>query len=284
MRARSASPVGCQVSIAQGLPRAIAQAQKVGAGCFQFFTRNPRGGSARSIPQDEIVLWQEERCRTGIGSVFGHLPYTVNLAASQERVQAFSRRILVDDARRMSAIGADYMVVHPGTAVETGEEDALLNITRSVEVMLTKVAAPPKLLLETMSGRRNELGSIAQIGRILRELGSPEGVGVCLDTCHLFAAAYDFNQPREVDRMLTELSDHIGIERVFCVHVNDSKTPALSRLDRHERLGEGYIEREGFCDLLGRKELRGVPLILETPVKHFDEYAGQITLLTQWLS
>lgn len=267
--------LGAFLSIAKGIDKVVPQALEIGANTFQFFTRNPRGGAARAIGKAEIDRWLKARQEADIAEVCGHLPYTVNLASDKENLIEFASMVVADDLRRMSAISAEYLVVHPGSSGDERHR-ALERIIRVLDRALAEADSTACLLLETMSLQGNEIGSIAEIATVWHGLGQPSQVGVCLDSCHLFAAGYDFTKAEEVDRLVDDLDQSIGLEQVKLLHLNDSKMPSGSNRDRHANIGEGKIGEEGFYNLLNHSFIRQLPWHLETPVKTYRDYAQDI--------
>lgn len=272
--------IGAFLSIAKGVDKVVPLAREIGANTFQFFTRNPRGGAARTIDQAEIDRWLKVRDQAGIAQVCGHLPYTVNLATEKENLVDFAVMVVADDLKRMSALEIDYLVMHPGSTPGNREE-ALGRIVRVLDQALEHYSGDTWLLLETMAMQGNEMGSIEELASIWRQLGEPERVGVCLDSCHLFAAGYDFTRRSEVERLVDDLDKHLGLERVQVLHLNDSKFPAGSHRDRHAGIGEGEIGRAGLANLLGHPFIRTLPWQLETPVDTYQDYARDIALVKE---
>lgn len=270
--------LGAFLSIAKGIDKVVPQALEIGANTFQFFTRNPRGGAARTIGEDEITRWLQLREVAGIDHVCGHLPYTVNLASDKDNLIEFAHMVVVDDLRRMAALDINYLVVHPGSASDERSQ-ALQRIVQLLDQALEEAEGTACLLLETMSLQGNEIGSIEEIAAVWSALGRPSQVGVCLDSCHLFAAGYDFTQAQEVDRLVDDLDRSIGLEQVKVLHLNDSKLPSGSRRDRHANIGAGEIGEQGFANLLNHDFIRGLAWHLETPVKTYRDYAEEIALV-----
>ncbi|MGI6143644.1 MAG: deoxyribonuclease IV [bacterium] len=276
--------IGSHLSIAKGLPKAAAMAQEIRANTFQFFTRNPRGGSARAIPGTEINKWLQVRKELDLFPIVGHLPYTVNLAAPKEETRSFARMVLAEDLERMNAIGAEFLVVHPGSHAGEGKEAGRRRILATLMEAFLPFSGASCLLLETMAGQGSEVGALEDLEFFLTELGHPSNLGICLDTCHIFAAGYDLCQKGEVDRLLEEIDKRVGLERLKAVHLNDSKTPAGSRRDRHERIGRGYLGREGIMNVITHPDLAHLPFLLETPVAGYKEYGEEIDLIKEWLT
>lgn len=268
--------LGAHLSIARGLPQAVRDALEVGANTFAFFTRNPRGGAVRAMPEEEIREWQAARREAGMFPIVGHLPYTINLASGKPEARTFGRETLRDDLTRAGLYGCEYLVMHPGSHTGDGVETGIQRIVEGIEFALD-APGDTMLLLEGMSGQGSEVGgTFEELDAILRGLGRPERVGVCLDTCHLYAAGYDVASADGLERTLEALDATVGLDRVRALHVNDSKFGLGTHKDRHARLGEGALGREGLRTVLRHDFFRRLPWILETPVEDWREYAEHI--------
>jgi len=275
--------LGCHLSIAKGLSKSAQMAKEIQANTFQFFTRNPRGGAARTISEKEIEGWKEIRVNEKLSPIVGHLPYTVNLAAPKDNIHSFATNVLLDDLVRMDKIKAEFLVVHPGSHVGEGREAGIKRILKALENSYLKFHGETNLLLEAMAGQGSEIGTLLDIKEIMEAVGKPEGLGICLDTCHLFAAGYDLTKADEIKRLLEDLEDLFGINKVKAFHLNDSKYPLGSKKDRHELIGKGYLKKEGLLNVLCQPAFKNIPFILETPVKNYLEYGEEIKLIRSWL-
>ncbi|RQD76521.1 MAG: deoxyribonuclease IV [Candidatus Syntrophonatronum acetioxidans] len=275
--------LGCHLSIAKGLPKSLEMAGEVKANTFQFFTRNPRGGSARKITTRERDKWKELRKKEELYPVVGHLPYTLNLAAPREEVHSFTSRVLLEDLNRMEEIDAEYLVLHPGSHVSLGREKGILRIIKALEDSLLQFKGSSMLLLETMAGQGTEIGTLKDIKEIMDSLGNPYNLGVCLDTCHLFAAGYDFREKEDVQRLIDDLEFLVGLDKARVFHLSDSKYPLGSKKDRHQLIGKGYLQKEGLLNVLKAPPFKDLPFILETPVKNYLQYGDEIKLIRDWL-
>ncbi len=275
--------IGCQISIAQGLGNALSQATDVGARSFQFFTRNPRGSRARDIGPAEIDGFLTTRAGLAPFPLIAHLPYTVNLMSASLSTRQFSVELVCNDIERMAAIGVDALVVHPGSRLHQPRAMALQHLAQALERHILPRLCDTWFLLETMSGAGSEVGSIEDIGAVIAMLGYPAQLGICLDTCHLFAAGYDLRQKDAIGRLLHDLDSHVGLSRVRCVHINDSKFGPGLHKDRHARVGEGQIGLDGLCNVLTVGQFSHLPFILETPVTNPGDYATEITKLRSCL-
>lgn len=275
--------LGCHLSVSKGFDKAAQAAHEIGAGAFQFFTRNPRGGAARSISVQEAAKWQDARQACDIRPIVGHLPYTVNMAAPADRPYAFAKMVVADDLRRMDSVKAEYLVIHPGSHAGSGREAGLKRIIDCLEESLMPYSGDAMLLLETMAGQGSEIGTLADIREIMDALGFPGQLGVCLDSCHLTATGYDFLEEDQVKRLVDDIESSVGLHRVKALHLNDSKFPPGTHKDRHERIGQGYLGKEGLLNLITHPAILALPMILETPVEDIRQYGEEITLIRSWL-
>lgn len=270
--------LGCHLSSARGYAAAGKVALEIGANTFQFFTRNPRGGSAKAIDPADAEALQSLCVQHGFGTLVAHAPYTLNPASSDPKVRDFAFRCLTEDIARMSYFPNAVYNLHPGSHVGQGAKAG----KRLIATLLNEALSgdpPVTLLLETMSGHGSEVGgTLEEIADLLGMIQRPARVGVCLDTCHLFAAGYDVRS--DLDGVLRAIDRIVGLGRVRAVHLNDSLFPLGAGKDRHARIGEGYIGLEALRRVVRHETLAGLPMILETP----NEPAGhgdEIRLLLQ---
>lgn len=270
--------IGAQLTISKGLPEAARMAQAIAADCFGFHTRNPRGGAARTIGAEELRAWEAQRAETGLAEPVGHLPYTVNLG-SEKSIWEFGVRVVAEDLERCDAFGAFALVLHPGHHAPGALEQGIARVAAGVRLALQRAGQRGCLLcLEGMAGQTGEIGSRPEeLGAIIEAAGAAPGLGVCLDTCHLFAAGWDVRTHAGIDEMLAAFDRAVGRDRIRVLHLNDSKFPLGSRRDRHERLGRGEIGREGMAAVLTHPFLSGLRIVIETPVDDYLQYATEIS-------
>ncbi len=269
--------IGAQLTISRGLPEAARMAQAIGADSFGFHTRNPRGGAARTIGAEEVRTWEARRAELGLGGPIGHLPYTVNLG-SEKSIWDFGVRVVGEDLVRCDAFGAFALVLHPGHHAPGALGAGITRVAEGVRLALQRAQGCGCLLcLEGMAGQSGEIGSTPEeLGRILETVGPAPRLGVCLDTCHLFAAGWDLRTHAGIEAMLGAFDRYVGRGRIHVLHLNDSKFPLGSHRDRHERIGRGEIGRAGMAAILTHPFLAGLPMIIETPVEDYSEYAAEI--------
>lgn len=269
--------LGAHLSIARGLPEAVALAGELGCDTFQFFTRNPRGGARREIAPDEIQAWRAARAQRGMFPVLAHLPYTVNLASPKPDAYRFARRCVAEDLQRLAAIDTELAVCHPGSHGGAGLEAGIERIVRLLDGVLAEAPSGTMLCLETMSGQGTEVGGRPEeLERILDALGWPAGMGVCVDSCHVFAAGFDVRTHAGCDRLCDALDATVGLDRVKCVHLNDSVYPCGSRRDRHAKVGQGMLGPDGVAAFASHRVFGALPMVLETPVDDVREYGPEV--------
>ena len=268
--------IGCHLSSSKGFLSMGKTASSIGANTFAFFTRNPRGGSAKAIdPEDAANLeaWMEAH---DFATLVAHAPYTLNCCSDKPHARAFAREAMADDLVRMESTPHGYYNFHPGSHVKQGAEAGIEMIAE----VLNEVLAPEQtttVLLETMAGKGTEVGrSFEELAAIIDRVELSGHMGVCLDTCHVHDAGYDI--VNDLDGVLEEFDRVLGIGRLKAVHLNDSKNPCGARKDRHETIGAGHIGIEAFERIVNRPALRDLPFILETP-NELDGYAKEIALL-----
>ena len=270
--------IGAHLSISKGLLDAGRQTVAIAGDTFGFHTRNPRGGAAREIGAEEIAAWRAFREEAGLAAPVGHLPYVVNLGSERD-IWDFGVRVVAEDLVRCHAFGAYGIVLHPGHA-PAGEARprGLERVAAGVRAALAQAGDERcLLLLEGMAGQTGEVGaSPEELGALLELTGRPPGLGVCLDSCHLFASGWDIRTPAGVAGMLEAFSSAVGRERILALHLNDSKFPLGSHKDRHERIGRGAFGPDGLAALLRDPFIQTLPVIIETPVDVPAVYAEEI--------
>ena len=251
---------------------------KNGGNTFAFFTRNPRGGKAKNIDEKDVAKFLELSKENGFGKIVAHAPYTMNCAAAREDLRDFARETMKDDLKRMEYTPGNYYNFHPGSHVGQGSEAGIAKIAEILNDVLTEEQSTT-VLLETMAGKGSEVGrSFQEIRAIMDLVDRKEKLGVCLDTCHVWDGGYDI--VGNLDGVLKEFDEVIGLERLKAVHLNDSMNGLGSHKDRHAPIGEGCIGLEALARVISHPALKGIPFILETP--NDDEgWTKEIALLRE---
>ena len=233
--------IGCHLSASKGFLAMGKTAVSIGANTFQFFTRNPRGGTAKALDQSDIDAFLEYSREHGIGIILAHAPYTLNACSKDEKIREFAKNTMADDLRRMEAVPGNLYNFHPGSHVGQGIVTGIEQISAQLNELLTPELTTT-VLLETMAGKGSEVGSrFEEIKAIIDRVDLKDKLGVCLDTCHVHDAGYDV--VNDLDGVLSAFDRVIGIDRLRAVHINDSKNPFESHKDRHEVIGGGAPTR-----------------------------------------
>lgn len=270
--------IGCHLSSAGGFLVMGKTATQLGADVFAFFTRNPRGGSAKPLNPDDVRAFSVYREEHGIGTLVAHAPYTLNACAAKENLRTFAREAMADDLSRLEHIPNTFYNFHPGSHVQQGAEKGVNLIAELLNDVL-RPAQKTTVLLETMAGKGTEVGrSFEEIAAIIERVECAEKLGVCLDTCHVWDAGYDIVD--NLDGVLEEFDRAIGLSRLHAVHLNDSLNPRAAHKDRHARIGEGKIGLEALTRIIRHPKLRHLPFILETPNDDAG-YAKEIAMLRE---
>ncbi len=270
--------IGCHLSSSGGFLAMGNTALKIGADTFQFFTRNPRGSRAKAIDPADAAALNRLMADHGFAPIIAHAPYTLNPCSASAETRDFARQTMADDLKRMEHVPGQYYNFHPGSHVGQGISAGISLIAGTLNEILTPEQTTT-VLLETMAGKGSEVGGrFEELRDILDRVELPEKMGVCLDTCHVSDAGYDLIG--DLDGVLTEFDRVIGLKRLKAVHLNDSKNPAGSHKDRHEKIGLGCIGLEALIRVVRHPALRELPFCLETP-NELAGYQAEIALLRQ---
>jgi deoxyribonuclease-4 len=266
--------LGSHLSISGGLHKALIAAQEYGFEALALFLRNQVQWRAKPLDDSAVEKFRETRAQTDIRVIVAHASYLVNLAG-KDAVRDKSIPALIEDFSRAQRLGVEHLVFHPGSNpdLEAGQKmitDALNEIAAAVEPD-PEAVTPSRILLETTAGQGNCIGyRFEHLAAIMAGLVQPERFGVCLDTCHIFAAGYDIRTPETYAAAMQEFDDIIGLDKLLAIHLNDSKKDFGTRVDRHEHIGEGFLGRQAFVNVVNDSRLADIPLIMETP-KGLDE-------------
>ncbi|MHC1631705.1 MAG: deoxyribonuclease IV [Methanotrichaceae archaeon] len=259
--------VGVHVSIAGSIDKAVDRAAEKGCDTFQIFSRNPRSWRFKELSEETVQKFRKKLKKYGIFPPVDHMPYLPNLASPKDEVHRKSVKSLTIELERCDALGIPYLVTHLGSHLGSGKEAGLKRIVKAVRKSFSDADNSVMLLLETTSDSKNSVGgSFEDLGMIMGEVNREDRIGVCLDTCHVFAAGYELRTEEGLAETMEKFSSIIELGQLKVVHLNDSKGGLGSKLDRHEHIGLGEIGEEGFRAILHHPEIRTKPLILETPV------------------
>jgi len=259
--------LGAHMSISGGLEKAILRGEKRGCQVIQIFTGSPNRWVSGKLSPGEIDAFHRFRTQTAVVPIAAHDSYLINLASPRREQRERSAQALQDELNRAESLNIPYVVMHPGAHVGEGEKEGIRRIAEALNRIFDRTyPLRVQILLETTAGQGTSLGCrFEQLAEIIRRTVPQERLGVCLDTCHIFAAGYDFGNKEALDKLLREFDDIIGLDRLKLFHANDSKRELGSRIDRHEHIGEGAIGEQAFSLLLKAPMFKDLPFILETP-------------------
>lgn len=268
--------IGCHLSSSKGFYNMGCETLSLDGNTFQFFTRNPRGGSAKEIDPADAEKLNNLMKEKNFAKILAHAPYTLNACAEKEYVREFAYNTMLDDLKRMEFVPGNLYNFHPGSHVGQGIEKGIELISSLLNSIMWKEQTTT-VLLETMSGKGSEVGSkFEELREIIDRVELQDKMGVCLDTCHIYDGGYDI--VNDLDGVLTQFDKIIGLDRLKAIHINDSKNPFSSHKDRHEKIGGGSIGVAAFERIINHPALRDLPFFLETP-NELDGYAKEIALL-----
>jgi deoxyribonuclease-4 len=277
--------LGAHVPITGGVFNAPGHGQAIGAEAIQIFTRNQMQWACRPLGAEEAALFREAVARSGVRRVLTHGSYLMNLASPNPDFLARSRDCLVTEIERCDQLAIPYVVLHPGAHMGQGEDAGLTAIARSLDAVLARTEGRDVMpLLEVTAGQGTCLGyRFEHLATIFDRAREPDRVGVCLDTCHLYAAGYDLASPDGYERTLRDFGRIVGMRKLKAVHLNDSKRERGSRVDRHARAGEGVMGLETFARIVNDRRFRGLPLVVETPgpVAEWKKEIGRLRALVR---
>ncbi len=268
--------IGCHLSASNGYQAMGKQALEINANTFAFFTRNPRGGSAKTIDPIDAAALCNIAAEHNFGKLVAHAPYTMNACAAVDSIRQFAREAMADDIRRMEYTPDNYYNFHPGSHVKQGVEAGIELIAEQLNTVLTKDQSTI-ILLETMAGKGSEVGrNFEELRAIIDKIQLSDKLGVCFDTCHVWDGGYDI--VNDLDGVLEQFDKIIGLDRLKAVHLNDSMNPLGAHKDRHAKIGEGHIGADTLIRVINHPKLKNLPFILETP-NDLEGYAREIDFL-----
>lgn len=268
--------IGCHLSISKGYVNMAKEALRIGANTFAFFTRNPRGGKAKAIDEEDIRSFLGIYERENFAKLVAHAPYTLNPCSKDEKVREFAFKAMAEDLERMEYTPNNYYNFHPGSHTGQGVEKGI----ELISDLLNKILKPEQstvVLLEAMAGKGSEVGkTFDELAEIIKRVELKDKIGVCLDSCHISDGGYNIKE--ELDSVLEEFDNKVGLSYIKAMHLNDSVNEMGSGKDRHAKIGEGFLGIETFRQIINNVHLRDLPFILETPNEP-DGYKREIELL-----
>lgn len=285
--------IGNHVSVSKGYLAMGKHEKKLGGDTFAFFPRNPRGGKSKPVSEEDIAALRTFLAENNFGKLAVHGAYTMNICAAKEEIRANSREMLRDDLLRLQALPGNFYNFHPGCHVGQGTETGAILIAETLAQVIREaedasgLPLQNKVLLETMAGKGSEVGGTFDELKSILDLTASFGgkelrgkLGVCLDTCHIWDAGYDIRS--DLDGVLSEFDEIIGLDNLCAIHLNDSKNACGSHKDRHEQLGKGMIGSDALKAVVRHPLLQNRPFILETP-NDDDGYREEIQTVREWM-
>ena len=271
--------IGCHLSASGGYRKMAQDALSIGADTFQFFTRNPRGGTAKALDPADMAACAAICREHQFVPLVAHSPYTLNPCGSEARVRDFAEMVFKDDLEILENLPGNYYNFHPGSHVGQGIEAGIDLIVKLLDRVM-KPGLKTTILLEAMAGKGSEVGSkFEELKEIIDRAERGDELGVCIDTCHIYCAGYDV--VNDLDSVVAEFDRIVGLDRLKAIHLNDSMQPFASHKDRHEKIGAGTLGLEAIRRIVTHPKLKDLPFILETPHDTLEGYAREIALLRQ---
>ena len=268
--------IGCHLSASKGYLHMAKESIEIGGNTFQFFTRNPRGGTAKELDMNDIEEYKKYANENEINVILAHAPYTINVCSADEKTREFGIATMKDDLKRLEYVPNAMYNFHPGSHVGQGVDTGIDLIIKALNKILWK-EQNTTVLLETMAGKGSEIGrTFEELKTIIDGVELKEKMGVCLDTCHVSDGGYDVIN--NFDGVLDEFDNVIGLDRLKAIHLNDSKNPMGAHKDRHEKIGQGFIGLPAIEKIINNDRIKDLPFYLETP-NEVPGYAEEIALL-----
>jgi deoxyribonuclease-4 len=272
--------LGAHLSIAGGLHKALESARKLGCNAVQIFTKNASTWREKTLTEKQISTFDQTRRKTGINKIASHTSYLINPAGSDAGIRKKSASALKEELIRCRQLKIPWLVMHPGSHTGQGISAGIKSLCDTVNDVFQQLPESTTcLLLETTAGQGTCLGhSFDQLAEMIHGIKDKNRIGICLDTCHIFAAGYDISTRQGYDQTMDEFHKIIGLKHLRLIHANDAQKPCGSRVDRHAHIGEGMIGDKGFSCLINDKRLADIPKILETPKKKDGKDADPLNL------
>jgi apurinic endonuclease (APN1) len=285
--------LGAHMSISGGLENAILSGQEIGCTAIAMFTKSNRQWGAKNLTMQEILAFKSAWKNSDIIDIVAHCTYLINIGSPNAATYKKSKITLGNELKICQELGINYLVLHPGARLTSSVEECLERISQALDEILendpkSKVGSlygGTKILIETMAGQGTGVGhTFEQIASIFDQCKHKKRLGVALDTCHIFAAGYDFRSKKDYENMIQEFDNIIGLKNLHAIHINDSKKDLGSKVDRHEEIGDGKLGLEPFRFIFNDERLFDVPKILETPVGTLESYAHNMQVIRGLLS
>jgi deoxyribonuclease IV len=277
--------IGAHLSISGGLDKAIERAESIGATALQIFTKNNKSYVGSALTQETIDLFKQAVARSSVKNIMVHSSYLINIGASNTEVEKRSLHALIHELERCEQLAIPYLVLHPGSHTGDGISAGIEKIARNLDAVFDHVSGSSMILLETAAGQGSNIGStFEELAQIIEKVHHKKRVGICVDTCHIFAAGYDIAAPTGYEEYWKNFDAILGLPKLKAIHLNDSKMPCASFKDRHENIGKGHIPLTTFKLIMQDPRLASIPKVLETPSDDgITEYKEEIALLKKYV-
>lgn len=273
---------GAHMSIEGGLEKAIFSGQSIGCTTIQLFTKSNRQWTASELTDDEVLLFKNSIRMSNINPIIAHTAYLINIGSPKKDIEDKSIKALIQELERCDRLTIPFLVLHPGAHLGTNEQSCLDRIISNINTIFDVSPGNSTLLLELMSGQGSTVCStFEQLAYIYNNVKNKKRLGICLDTAHAWAAGYDFSTPKKYTEFWKKFNDKIDIHTLKALHINDSKVPLGSRIDRHETIGKGYIGIQAFSLIMNDEKLAAIPKILETPKKSLADDVYNLGILKE---
>lgn len=276
--------LGAHVSISNGIENVFERGESIGCTAMQIFTKNNRQWHAKELEENTINLFKEKAKESSIKDIIVHATYLINIGSSDPQINKKSTDSLINELKRCKSLGLKYLVLHPGSYQKSTESDCLKIISEKLNAVFEQVP-DVSILVENMAGMGTSVGyNFEQLATIREKVEFKNRIGFCFDTCHAFAAGYDFSTPESYEQMWKNFDSILGISNLKAIHLNDSKKDLSTYVDRHEFISKGKIETKAFELLINDERFFDVPKILETPVETFKDYEKDLATLVNLIS
>ncbi len=276
--------LGAHVSVSGGLDQSIYRGESIGCTAIQIFTKSNRQWHSKNITDEQANIFKETLKKSSIKEVVVHASYLINIGAANKEINDKSFESLKEELERCEKLGLKYLVLHPGNYQKNSEIDCLKKIAENLNNIFIQVPGNTTILLENMAGMGTSIGyKFENLANIIAQIKDKKRIGICFDTCHAFAAGYNFNNRSAYDSLWNEIKSILDLKLIKVMHINDSKNEIGSRLDRHEFIGKGKIGINSFELLFNDERFFDIPKILETPVDTLEDYKKDLQLIVNLL-
>ncbi|ADO77119.1 deoxyribonuclease IV [Halanaerobium praevalens] len=274
--------LGKHVSIAGGLEKAFKRAADIGCNSMQIFVKNPRGWKMRVVDNTEIARFKRARKKYKLKPVIVHAAYLINLASPKDELWEKSISALKSEYKRCDRLGAEYLIFHPGSHTGSGLKNGIKRIVQALNIVLAEVENETMILLENTAGAGTSIGQkFSVLQEIIEQVDQSARLGVCIDTCHAFAACYNLSKKQGLENLISDFDKLIGLDKLKVIHLNDSHFECCTNKDQHAHLGQGKIGVDAFQNLINHAQLKAKTFILETPQFEKQKEDDDIILLKQ---